>query len=176
VLEESVVHTHQSQLPSVNNNTKVVHIIAAKSRKCQAAPPATDNMKYISSTLGLQLSSFLSSAGRTTVVPGVATTRLFMSSPATATTPIIKYILRYDYVPDVLEKRGPYRAEHLQLAKQLCLSGGPSAPLGADVPTGALFIFADLEKAKAFIDQDPYVTGGIVTGHTLEAWTVAIEN
>jgi uncharacterized protein len=80
-------------------------------------------------------------------------------------------------VSDVLEKRGPYRAEHLKLAKELCLSGGPSAPLGAvDVPTGALFIFADLEKAKAFIAQDPYVSGGIVTGHTLELWTVAIEN
>jgi uncharacterized protein len=168
---------HASIATPVNKNTKVVRIIAAKSRKCQAAPPATDNMKYISSTLGLQLSSFLSSAGRTTVVPSVATTRLFMSSPATATTtPSIKYILRYDYVPDVLEKRGPYRSEHLQLAKELCLSGGPSAPLGADVPTGALFIFADLEKANAFIEQDPYVTGGIVTGHTLEAWTVAIEN
>jgi uncharacterized protein len=134
-------------------------------------------MKTLSSSiLGLHLTSFLSSTGRTAILPSVANTRLFMSSSSTPPPPTKKYILRYEYVPDVLEKRGPYREEHLQLARELCLSGGPSAPLGADVPTGALFIFSDTEKANAFIQQDPYVTSGIVTEHTLEEWTVVGEN
>jgi uncharacterized protein len=120
--------------------------------------------------IGLPLTScasFISSSGRTVPV----TPTMFCS-----VSPPVKYILRYDYIPDVLEKRGPYREEHLKLAKELCMSGGPSSPLGSDVPTGALFIFADTEKADAFVKQDPYVTGGIVTKYTLEAWTVAIIN
>ena len=63
-------------------------------------------------------------------------------------SPTTRYILRYNYVPDVLELRGPHREQHLRLAKELCLSGGPTAPLQGVVPTGALFIFADTDSAK----------------------------
>ena len=87
-----------------------------------------------------------------------------------------QYILTYDYVADVLEKRGPHREKHLELAKELCISGGPTTPLDAEVPTGALFIFADTEKANSFVKQDPYVTEGIVTGWNIQEWTVAIQN
>lgn len=92
----------------------------------------------------------------------------------------MQYLLRYDYIPDVLEKRGPYREGHLELAKQLiadgkCLSGGPTGMPGEEVPTGALFIFADLDSAKLFVDQDPYVSGGIVTEHSIEEWNVVVQ-
>ena len=87
-----------------------------------------------------------------------------------------QYVLRYNYVADVLEKRPPHREKHLELAMDMCLSGGPTAPLNADVPTGALFIFEKLEAAEAFVKQDPYVSAGIVTGYTIEEWTVAIQN
>ena len=87
-----------------------------------------------------------------------------------------QYVLRYNYVADVLEKRPPHREKHLELATDMCLSGGPTAPLNADVPTGALFIFEKLEAAEAFVKQDPYVSAGIVTGYTIEEWTVAIQN
>lgn len=93
-----------------------------------------------------------------------------------SSSPPTKYLLRYEYAPDVLEKRGPFREEHLKLAKELCLSGGPSTPLEGTVPTGALFVFDTVEKANTFVEQDPYVSGGIVTGHVVETWTVAIEN
>ena len=91
----------------------------------------------------------------------------------------MQYLLKYDYIPDVLEKRGPYRQGHLDLAQKLidqgrCLSGGPTTtPVGAKVPTGALFIFTDAEAAQQFVEQDPYVSAGIVTGHTVEEWNVA---
>ena len=91
-----------------------------------------------------------------------------------------QYLLRYDYIPDVLEKRGPYREGHLDLAKRLiddgrCLSGGPTGPANMEVPTGALFIFTDHDAAKTFVEQDPYVSNGIVTGHSIEEWNVVVQ-
>ena len=94
-----------------------------------------------------------------------------------------QYLLTYEYVPDVLEKRGPYRADHLQLAADAvrdgkCAYGGPKAPVtpgdGTPPPNGALFVFNTLRAAQEFVQKDPYVSGGIVTAHTIEAWTVAV--
>ena len=47
-----------------------------------------------------------------------------------------KFILEYQYVSDILEKRVPYRSEHLQLAEDLekqgkIIAAGPFTP-----PTG----------------------------------------
>lgn len=104
----------------------------------------------------------------------------YYSSGVTALQATTQYLLRYDYIPDVLEKRGPYREGHLGLAKQLieegkCVSGGPTSEVGMEVPTGALFIFTDEESAKAFVGADPYVSNGIVTGHTIQQWTVVVQ-
>ena len=77
---------------------------------------------------------------------------------------------------DVLEKRDPFRAGHLDLAKAMCLSGGPCNEPGSEVPSGAFFIFADLESAQKFAKEDPYVEGGIVTKSEIKEWNVAIEN
>jgi uncharacterized protein YciI len=92
----------------------------------------------------------------------------------------MNYLLKYDYIPDVLEKRGPYREGHLGLAKDLiaqgkCLSGGPTGVPGEEVPTGALFVFTDLAAAQQFVEQDPYVSNGIVTGHSIEEWNVVVQ-
>jgi uncharacterized protein len=96
---------------------------------------------------------------------------------ATAGEPTKRYILRYNYVSDVLEKRGPYRAQHLELAKRCCISGGPTASMrDPNIPTGALFVFADSLSATSFADKDPYVSAGIVTALSIEEWTVAIQN
>mmetsp|Transcript_16147 Transcript_16147/g.37079 ORF Transcript_16147/g.37079 Transcript_16147/m.37079 type:complete len:94 (-) Transcript_16147:25-306(-) len=88
----------------------------------------------------------------------------------------ILYILTYEYAPDVLEKRGPHREGHVALAKELCLSAGPTGPPGMKVPTGALLIFKDKESAMLFVEKDPYVSAGIVTGHNIQEWNVVIEN
>ena len=66
--------------------------------------------------------------------PSMIHTRLF-------STPPTRYLLSYEYVPDVLEKRGPYREGHLGLAKDMiaegsCVSGGPSLVPGESVPSG----------------------------------------
>lgn len=103
--------------------------------------------------------------------------RAFTSTSSLSAT---QFLLKYDYIPDVLEKRGPFREGHLALAKKLieegtCLSGGPTSPPSMDVPTGALFLFTELESAKAFVAGDPYVEHGIVTGHSIEEWNVVVQ-
>lgn len=107
-----------------------------------------------------------------------------MSSKATTstTTPLAStnYLLKYEYIPDVLEKRGPHREGHIGLAKKLieenkCLSGGPTGEPNMEVPTGALFVFTDLDSAKYYVDNDPYVKNGIVTKYTIEEWNVVVK-
>ena len=100
-------------------------------------------------------------------------------SSTTTTLSATQYLLHYDYIPDVLEKRGPHREGHLDLAKGFieegrCLSGGPTGPKDMEVPTGALFIFSDYEAAEAMIANDPYVEHGIVTGHKIVEWNVVV--
>ena len=91
-----------------------------------------------------------------------------------------KFLLRYDYIPEVLEKRGPYREEHIALAKQCieegtCLSGGPTGEVGMEVPTGALFIFTNADSAMNYAETDPYVANGIVTRYSIEEWNVVVQ-
>ena len=116
--------------------------------------------------------------------PRVASTTSFVTSSrrtisSTTSLAAAQYLLKYDYIPDVLEKRGPHREAHLNLAKRFiaegrCLSGGPTGPQNMEVPTGALFIFTDYEAAMAMIASDPYVEHGIVTGHSIEEWNVVV--
>jgi uncharacterized protein YciI len=43
-------------------------------------------------------------------------------------------------------------------------------------PTGGLFVFRvdDPAQIDAFVAADPYVAGGIVTGHRVVPWNVVI--
>ena len=84
-------------------------------------------------------------------------------------------LLLYVYVPDVLERRAPYRERHLELIRswkddgRLLMAG----PLG-DPPTGAAFVFQvdDPNDVEEFVANDPYVEAGIVTSHSLAPWTL----
>lgn len=87
-----------------------------------------------------------------------------------------KFILEYVYVPDILEKRTPYRPNHIKLAEDynkdgLIIAGGPFTP-----PTGAVFIFSaeGKELVEAFVAKDPYVSAGLVTSYTIKEWNVVI--
>jgi uncharacterized protein YciI len=89
------------------------------------------------------------------------------------------YILRYDYVPDILDRRDPYRPGHLELAKRFigqgkCLYGGPTSNPGMAVPSGALFVFTDEESATVFAKEDPYMSAGLITGHSIQEWNVIL--
>jgi len=87
------------------------------------------------------------------------------------------YIVQYEYVENVLEKRAPYREAHLAHAgKQLqngnlILGGALDHP-----PTGALLIFRNLkpDEIEPFIKQDPYVINGIVTKYTIKPYIAVV--
>lgn len=84
-----------------------------------------------------------------------------------------RYVLFYEYVDDILERREPFRAEHLagiragQDDGRILMAG----PLGDPVHGGAL-VFADQAAAESFAEVDPYVTNGLVTSRRVELWTL----
>jgi uncharacterized protein YciI len=87
------------------------------------------------------------------------------------------FLLLYDFTEDYLQRRVPYRGEHLRLAWEahergdLILGGA----LG-DAPAGAVLLFqgADDRAARAFAAADPYVKSGLVTHWTLRPWTTVV--
>jgi uncharacterized protein YciI len=88
--------------------------------------------------------------------------------------PETHYILFYDYVDDILERRAPHRDAHLAGIRagkddgRIVMAG----PLGADPPHGAAIVFKDEAAAEAFALADPYVTNGLVTNWRVAAWAV----
>ncbi len=87
------------------------------------------------------------------------------------------FILFYEVVPDYVERRVPFRAEHLALAKaaaergELRLGGAYTEP--AD---GAVLVFRgeDDGAARRFVEADPYVRNGLVTAWRIRSWTVVV--
>lgn len=90
----------------------------------------------------------------------------------------VHYLLFYDYVADMAERRAPYREEHLRLAREavargeMLYGGALTSPLD-----GAVFVFrVDApETVERFVAADPYVRAGLVTKWRVREWTVAIE-
>ena len=88
----------------------------------------------------------------------------------------MRYLLFYDYVADVAERRAPLRAAHLALldelhaAGQLVMAGAYTDPLD-----GALLVFTDRDSAEHFIAADPYVAGGLVLRSHIRDWNVVVD-
>jgi uncharacterized protein len=87
------------------------------------------------------------------------------------------YLLFYDVVPDYSERRVPYRAAHLALARQavergeLVLGGALADPIDGSV---LLFRGSSPEVAERFAAVDPYVKNGIVTAWRVRPWTTVV--
>ncbi len=82
------------------------------------------------------------------------------------------HILFYDYVEDVVERRGPYRDAHLAHIRgegRIVMAGA----LG-DPPHGGVIVFrgADPAAIEQFVQGEPYVQAGLVTGWRVELWNV----
>lgn len=84
-------------------------------------------------------------------------------------------IVIYEYVPDILERRGEHRDAHLAWLRQW-QDDGRLLAAGAfgDPPGGALFLLRDEADAQAMIDGDPYVAAGLVVSSRIEPWTVTV--
>ena len=87
------------------------------------------------------------------------------------------FLLIYEFPPDYLQRRAPYRGEHLRLAweaherGELILGGAL-----ADPPDKAVILFQgeDDRAARDFASKDPYVTSGLVTRWTVRPWTTVV--
>jgi uncharacterized protein len=89
------------------------------------------------------------------------------------------YILFYKTVENYIERRIPFRNEHLKLARKAQQQGNLIfAGALADPPDGAILIFKgdDPEKANAFAQHDPYVKNGLITEWHVRPWSVVIGN
>ena len=84
-----------------------------------------------------------------------------------------RHVLFYEYVGDILERRDPFRADHLSAIRTAKEDGRilQAGPLG-DPPHGAAIVFADPATAEAFAQADPYVINDLVTGWRVEPWTL----
>jgi uncharacterized protein YciI len=85
------------------------------------------------------------------------------------------HLLIYEYVEDMVDRRGPYRGAHLERIAaeketgRLLMAGA----LG-DPPNGGAFVFRGVEpdQVEAFVQADPYVQAGLVTAWRIEPWTL----
>lgn len=89
------------------------------------------------------------------------------------------YILFYQTVENYVERRIPFREEHLSLARKAFQNG--SLILGgalADPADGAVLVFkGDSPKvAEEFAKNDPYMKNGLITEWHVRLWTVVIGN
>jgi uncharacterized protein YciI len=87
------------------------------------------------------------------------------------------FILFYEYVEDILERRAPFRSAHLAGA-QAAYDRGELVMAGAlaDPVDRALLVFKvnDPQVVEAFVRADPYVLNGLVTAWQIRPWTVVI--
>ncbi|MDE3135637.1 MAG: YciI family protein [Acidobacteriota bacterium] len=86
-------------------------------------------------------------------------------------------ILFYDIVENYVERRVPFRSEHLALAKQAYERG--DLVMGgalADPVDGVVIVFRgpSTEAAEAFAKADPYVKSGLVKSWRVRKWNTVI--
>jgi PPOX class probable F420-dependent enzyme len=84
-------------------------------------------------------------------------------------------LLHYDYVPDIVERRGPHRDGHLALIARWQQDGRiVMAGAVGDPPRGGLLVLRvdDPAQVRAFVDEDPYVANGLVSDWRVEPWNV----
>ncbi|MBI2993190.1 MAG: YciI family protein [Gammaproteobacteria bacterium] len=87
------------------------------------------------------------------------------------------FLMFYEFVPDILERRAPFRAAHLQYAwraherGELILGGAYADPVD-----GAVLLFSgDSQRvAEQFAAEDPYVKAGLVTRWRVRQWVTVV--
>ncbi|WPP52118.1 YciI-like protein [Catalinimonas niigatensis] len=87
------------------------------------------------------------------------------------------YILFYKTVDNYVEKRAPYREEHLSLAKEAYKDGKLTmAGALAEPADGAVLVFKgdDPHVAEKFARNDPYVKNGLIREWYVRPWSVVV--
>lgn len=84
-------------------------------------------------------------------------------------------ILFYDYVPDILEKRPPFREAHLGALQEYHTDGRVWLAGAFMEPTdGAAIVFSTVAEAESFVALDPYVANGLVMRWWVREWNVVV--
>src|SRR5258708_1992709 len=89
------------------------------------------------------------------------------------------YALFYELVDDMVNRRAPFREEHLRLAREsrergeLVLGGALAEPVDR-----ALLVFHvdDRSKGESFARKDPYVLNSLATKWEVRPWNVVVGN
>jgi uncharacterized protein YciI len=87
------------------------------------------------------------------------------------------FLLFYEFVPDYLERRAEFRAQHLELAwkaqakGELILAGAYANPVDG---AALLFQCESRETPESFVAADPYVQSGLVTRWSVREWTTVV--
>jgi uncharacterized protein YciI len=87
------------------------------------------------------------------------------------------FLLFYEFVPDYMERRAPFRDEHLKLAweaqarGELVLAGAYADPADG---SAALFKAVSADVVERFAAGDPYVRAGLVKRWHVRKWTTVV--
>ncbi len=87
------------------------------------------------------------------------------------------YMLLYEVVDDFINRRAPFREEHLGMVQkahergELFMAGALSDPVD-----GAALVFTTEDRAvpERFAENDPYVKEGLVKSWKVRKWNVVI--
>jgi uncharacterized protein YciI len=87
------------------------------------------------------------------------------------------YILKYEYVENIAEKRTPYREAHTAYVTKQVNNG--NIILGGTIdhpPTAALTILRNLteKEIEEIAKQDPYVINGLVTKYSIKPFLAVV--
>lgn len=87
------------------------------------------------------------------------------------------YLLIYELAEDYLDRRGGFRVEHLDLARQA--AGRGDLVLGgalAEPADKAILLFRGESPAavEEFAGRDPYVLNGLVKSWSVRLWTTVV--
>lgn len=88
------------------------------------------------------------------------------------------FALTYEVVDNYVERRAPFREDHLRRALAARERGELLMAGALGEPAGALLVFktADRTVAEEFARTDPYVLNGLVSRWQVRPWTVVISD
>jgi len=84
--------------------------------------------------------------------------------------------LLYETVEGFIERRAPFRAEHLALVGRWHRQGRPLLAGAFDAADGALLVFRveDPAEVEEFVRSDPYVRQGLIPSYRVRKWNVVV--
>ncbi|GBG28146.1 Hypothetical Protein FCC1311_043692 [Hondaea fermentalgiana] len=84
------------------------------------------------------------------------------------------YLLNYEYVDGMLEKREPYRSDHLARVKEQYEKGVIKTAGAYGAAEGAVLHFEcdDKQLVDDFAQGDPYLKNGLITSYKIHEWAL----